>query len=437
MTNESALAGLLDWWKAVPEARRPGQRARFSISEAEAELYTLGLRETWSSCGPGVLKLAETHREKLRSDALAAISDVLSWLDSIESSLESTCTRDDHHYRESHSWIARWRGKLQETAEDPLAEPFGSTLGPSPGSQLLASYRWWADGVETLQGPGGPLSDLPAFVAEACAEFQERPASRMGGLGALWSMAMITFPESVRQLQYAQACSPWTPAHLLNWLLSDQGVLRPLHNSPPFAGPPAVPHARPWLDQMDVAFRDWHGERCAGPVAAAYLQLACPVIPSAYIVAPGDGPLAIRDLNGRVLHGLTVAQGLASVFEFLLYRVAMLERRSSAPSERETRLPRLTIVDGDRRGRFALEVENRLDVRPVSKGAAALLFALGRDGERAHIPARDLMNLRHMVPEIAPVLETGKKVKNHYASCKSAALRGQVSWRASSPPPNA
>jgi hypothetical protein len=435
MTNESALAGLLDWWQAIPEKRRPGHLAQFSIGEARAELYILGLREAWASYGPGVLNLSTPHHERLRQDGLNAIADLCSWLDTIESSVRSTCTHDDHRCRDTCSWVARWRSKLHETAGDPLAEPFGSTLGASPESNLLTSFRWWADGVETPQGPGGPLSDLPDFVGKVCTVFQERPTKRSSALGATWSMAITSFPESVRQLQFAQAYSPSTAVHVLNWLLSERGVLRPSRYSPSFAGPSAVPYARPWLDQMDAAFHDWHAKKCTGPINSAYLQLACPVVPSAYIVAPGAEPLAIRGINDRIQRGLATTEGQAATFEFLLHQVARLQRRRVTAIAGDSRIPRLTIVDGERRGRFALEVGSRLDKRSISKGAAALLFALGRDGERFHVPARHLMDLRQVVPEIVAELDAGKKVKNHYTCCKSAALRGQVSWDANAPQP--
>lgn len=397
----------------------------------------LGLRDAWASYGRGVMNLSKPLQERLRRDGLSAISDLYYWLDTIESTVRSTCVRSDHRCRETCDWIARWRANFQKTAEDPLAEPFGLTLGTPPESNLLTSFRWWADGVETSQGPGGPLSDLPDFVGKVCAVFQNRPTNRLSTLGAVWSMAMASFPESVRQLQFAQAYSPSTAVHVLNWLLSDQGVLRPSRHSPSLGGPSAVPYARLWLDQMDAPFRDWHAEKCAGRISSAYLQLTCPVIPAAYIVPPGAVPLEILGVNGPIRRGLTTIEGLATTFEFLLHQVSRLQRHGVTPRSADSQPPRITVVDGERRGRFALQVGSRLDKRPTSKGAAALLFALGRDGQQHHVPARHLMDLRQTVPEIVAELDVGKKVKNHYTYCKSSALRGQISWCANSPQPEA
>lgn len=431
MTNAEALTSFVEWWKSVPNSRRPGEEGHFSMTPSAVEQYVRDLRETWFKCGVGILRICEPHREALARDAVLSIDDLFAWLDRIEAKLE----RREVDRNAVSSWARKWRQQLAKARSDPLRDAPGLFLGAGPGSTLLADFRWWGELAGLPTGPGGPLGNAPQQVQD--------------------ELRGLAFPESVNEFQHAVAKSPWTAAYVLNWLLSDKGVLPESRKAPAFKGPPAVPHARFWLDQMDTVFGDWRASKFEGrkrpglrlengrlietaPSAsnprfdAAISQISSPVLPSTYIVPVGEETL---DLKGHVSGSpsfLNAREGQCCVFEFLSSRVALLENIPSNFNASLAAMPELVIVDGKRKGTFAVQVGVGGTPRKLSRGGAKLLWTLNRDGivtKRVLWAVVD--EVRRVISEVAEHIKPSKKTGNGVKRVEGDALRGQVVWKSS------
>lgn len=431
--NNEALESLLGWWCSVPAYRRPGHDARFHLTPSESELYILDLREKWSRCGPGIMRLCEPYRDWIERDARECIQDVLLWLEVARSA--GACASGSQRKKLSE-WVEGWRHRLTALAEQPLAEAPGATLGIGLGSTLLASYRWWGDQCGVAGGPGGPLSDVPESVWPVVASVEPR------------------FPVSVTELHFAIGKNPWTAAHVLNWLLSDKGILVSSKRAPLFAGPSAVPNARPWLDQLAWVFNDWHVSKFAdrprvdlhynkgqlelgrswtsGPeMLAAFSQIGNPIVPSAYVVPLHCAPLRVSE-DGK--SPLGAVEGQCTVFEFLISRLEQLSVPEFGRDEEISGPPLLYVVDGKRRNTLGLRIGSSSTVIPFPKGAADVLYLLGRDGKCGRTLAENIREIRHM-RKLEAYVEPGKQLGNYYVGCVAPKLRGQVIWKARLAPP--
>lgn len=444
MSNQAALETLLRWWRSVPSFRRPGRDGHFSLTPANVEHYVLDLREHWARCGVGVLNLCRPYRESLERQARLTIQDVQYWLGLVESSVPPKISK----LATFIAWLARWGGKLTELKNVPLAHPPGDTLGNSLSSQLLAEFRWWSDPAETKASPRGPLDDFLKSVARGDKALPDAVLA-----------AMDAFPESVTELHHAVAKSPWPAAYLLNWLLSDKGVLRPSRRSPAFDGPLAVPDARAWLDQLAPTFHDWLISRFVEPKTrkpklrcnagklipddsgflspsgdAAISQLVCPVIPSAYIVPLNADPLDVRKLYPGASHMLGAAEGQCAVFDFLLSRLEQLERREFGVDDELDGPPMLYVVDGEGRRPVALQIGTSAVTRPLKLGAANLLYTLGKRGYAVEVLYEYITDLRQSLGRLQRFLDVGKKTGNrsskNYARCDGRKFQGMVEWPA-------
>jgi len=488
MSNQVALAGLFKQWRAIPDSRRPGCFGHFRMTPQEAERYILDVRGLWSRFGPAVREIADPHRIRLAENARLAITDVDVWLRRICVAVADQKLERTKAGKGLLAWSERWQAAFRQLHDNPLEQPFGMTLGSSPGSSLLESYRWWGPQEGEPLGPAGPLDTLPDCVAKAVAS--NTPSGQR--LARLWAEELGAFPASVNELHHELAVSPWTAVYVLNWLLSDKGILPRSSRSPKFDGPMAVPHARLWLDHLTPAFNDWYAEQFAtrpradivstalppperlnsfnphsfpwqghaavsnpgagaglqgfldsiGPLPsnrdshskyeAAYDMLACPVLPAAYVVPAGSEPLT----PGTGSDALSRDEGLCTVLEFLMLRVTLLETSIWIEDEAAP-VPRLTIVDGTGKAPLAVIVNLQGQPRKVPQAAASLLYALGRDGIQSNVAAKAVRDLRNTIPEIQHLITCGKKCsaarhqRNYYSHCSAPALHDRVAWHAS------
>lgn len=435
MSNQAALVNLLEWWRAIPDAKRPAHQGRFHLSAAEAELYVLDLREKWATCGARILNLCNPHREKLEVEARAAVGDFLAWLDLVEASVLRVKGVSAPILKDVGGWLAESRERLNRVVETPLAEPFGLTLGIGRNSSLLANFRWWGTLENSPVGHDGPVRRIPDSVVSSWELGAKRDV--LSDYEVAWVRAFQQFPESVMELNYAQAKSPWTAAFLLNWLLSNKGVLRKSNLAPSVDGPSAVPSARAWLDQMESVFVPWYEKRvadCPDPEQKFILPIICPVIPSAFVVPPGHDALDIKGLHRGAIGALSAEQGQCCTFEFLLSRIAELASPELESESELKTVPRLVIKDGERRKTFILEVGIAGEEQKISKGAANLLYTLGLNGACTKVRASNVNDLRKAFPGVDDHFTAKKKIDNVYLICEGKALRGQVLWKATERP---
>lgn len=451
MSNQAALQSLLRWWRSVPSFRRPGREGHFSMTPGNIELYVLELRESWARCGVGVLNLCRPYREALERQARLSIQDVQDWLGQVESAVQ----RDVGRRAAFKAWLNRWRERLAELKKAPLALPPGDTLGTGLSSGLLAGFRWWSESSGSKPSPRGPLDDLRESVFKGNA-----PSS-----GPVHE-AIQEFPESVTELHHTLAKSPWPAAYLLNWLLSDKGVLRRSRRSPVFEGHSAVPDARVWLDQLAPTFDDWLISKFEEPNKrrpklryeagkyvpdefgflspsgdAAISQTVCPVMPSAYIVPLHADALDVRKLYPGASHFLGAAEGQCAVFDFLVSRLEQLERREYGVDDVLDGPPMLYVVDGEARKPVALQIGTSAVTRPLTLGAANLLYTLGKRGFAVEVLYENITNLRASLGRLKDFLDvgnkTGKRSSKNYARCDGPKLQGQVEWVATKKNPPA
>lgn len=452
MSNHAALESLLRWWRSVPSFRRPGHHGNFDLAEHESERFIFELREAWSRCGVAILKLCETHREWHVRSARVAVQELLAWVNAVEA-LAGLSPKDKQVGADLLQWAAKWRRELARVSEDPLGRAPGGTLGCGASSYVLNGFHRLGDGGECVPGPGGPLSELPESVqAIVKDENNKTPFARE------MRAQRDAFPESIHELHHDICQSPWTAAHVLNWLLSDKGILRVTARSPRFAGLAAVPYAREWLDQLRPAFDDWRISRfeARGPVKvpedwdgkhrtqqrvvqrdpacdAAYHQIYQPIVPADYVVPVGTAPVA---MDGQAKpRGLSQANGQCVVFEFLLSRLQQLQVMEYGQEEELAAPPMVRIVDGRGRRNFAVQVGNARESKAITTGGARLLFDLGESGLAENVLASRVTAIRESAPAITSFLIMGKKRKNYYVTCHAPKLRGQVLWRASAAPP--
>lgn len=450
MNNQAALASLMAWWRAVPPFRRPGRGGHFYMTPANIELYVLGLREQWSRCGDGVLKLCTPYRELLERQARLVVQDIQDWLDQIEATVPSGRGKRGA----LSAWVRRWRERLASIRTEPLKVPPGDTLGIGLSSRLLAGFRWWCAPDGSGASIGGPLDDLFTSVLEG-----NKSAATQSLIHAI-----DTFPESATELHHTLANSPWPAAFLLNWLLSNKGILRVTRRSPTFDGQSAVPEARAWLDQLGSTFNDWMTSKFAegggrsfkydmgnltpdfsgvdNPQSdAAIMQTVCPVLPSAYLVPPGADALDVRKVYSGASSTLSAAEGQCAVFDFLLSRLEQLERREFGVEKELEGPPMLVVVDGEGRKRVALQVGTSATTRELTPAAANLLYALGANGHADRPLYEAIAKLRVALGKHQRFLvvgkKTGKRSSKNYARCDAPKLQGQVVWAATKENPSA
>lgn len=409
------------------------------MTDSHVELYVLELREQWSRCGPGILKLCAPYREALERQARLVVQDLQDWVVRVESSLPRRLAKR----RAFADWSARWQGKLAELKSDPLALPPGDTLGVNPSSSLLSKFRWWCLPMEAQTGP---LNDLVNSVLKD-----------VGSLPSRLLDAMRSFPESVVELHHLMAKSPWAAAYLLNWLLSNKGVLRPSRRSPIFDGASAVPDSRAWMDHLMPTFEDWLVSRFevkeirkprirydSGKLVpdnnsfvspsgeAALSQIQQPVLPSAYIVATGADALDVRKVHRGATSLLRAPEGQCCVFEFLVSRLEQLEQRQFGVEEELAGPPALVVVDGEGRRPVALQIGTSTALRPLTLGAANLLWVLGKYGHAVGVLYQNITELRRSLGKLQSFLDVGKKIgkrtSKNYARCDAPKLQGQVDW---------
>ncbi len=424
MDTRQQVQKLLAWHGTIPEGRRPGYNGAFDLRPSDVERYVLDLRKIWSECGESALLSCAPFRESLVRQGKTAISDVLGWLDSVEAEANAS--------EECRAWLVNWRKMLTEIADAPLELPFGLTLGSSPRSALLNDFHWW----DPPRGPRGPLSNAPLSLRR--------------------SDVLERFPSSVDELQNEQANNPWTACYVLNWLLSDKGILPTSKIAPKFSGPKAIPDARDWLDQMARPFEDWRiacygteprtieetelGDRgkfnrvqkvVTPAIEAAREQMYWPIVPSAYIVE-GTIPLDVKKHTRTAMGTISTGAGQCAVFSFLLSRLAQL---SDTPSRQKSQsgVPEFVIVDGTRRGTFALRIGENREPVPMSKGAAELLFQLGEHGAADGQLVQRVKDLKAALGSYARYFkaEVDKAEGKNYRKCTSKSLSGRVFWQAS------
>ena len=463
MDGLASLNEVMAWHRAVPPSRRAGRAGRFSMSPEDVEQYVSGLRRVWARHGSSVLLLANIHRHELERQVRVAIRQVREWLAGFASTVAPVSGRSEAVIRQ---WATRWGEKLSELQKNPLSEPPGETLGIGPLSSFLPDFGWWRAPKGANGVLGGPLEDLPNSVGR---QAKGRSHSK-SEFAAAFRASLEASPDFVNDVHVAVAESPWTAAFVLNAMLSDKGVLPASPLAPSLDHALSLPTLRTWMDHLAPTFTDWRltqfttnvEERSRLEISdirqmrpnrvqatpdkaisdARQAQRIRPVVPSAYIVTDGTGPL---DLAVRYPHAssfLSARQGQCVVFEFLLTRLAHLRPRDSGTDGKQATPPFIEVVVAQGRPRYSLRVNSEAKKRLANKGVVDLLYLLDRNGFVEDASYKSFTDLLVCVPELDGIVKRegqkrarrGRKGKN-IISCHGEELCGLIQWPPNYPTP--